>query len=333
MTLTPSFDLRQPGKTHGYLSLIHSDHRHAHSIIPVPITSINGGAGPTVLITAGVHGDEYAGIVAVRQVMAELSPSQLTGRVLLMPQLNAPACRASSRVSPLDGLNLNRAFPGEAAGSPTQQIAHYVENTLLDQVDFALDLHTGGTTARYVPSTFIYGTDNALLPQKIAAARAFGLDRTLVVFPSQDAVSLSGACDRRNVPAIATEISGGAVLEPAAIASARAGVYRLLAHWGVLKEPVVSPAMSDTTFIHLAFGPESAVVAPFDGMIAPTVELGQAVSKGDLAARLYRMVDPSQGPAELRFERDCVVATMIARADIRRGDFVCLTGQVLPDFG
>lgn len=325
--LTASIDLDAPGKHHGFLGLIHSDHRHAHSVIPIPVSVVNGGDGPTVLITAGVHGDKYAGIAAVRQLIAELDPEAVTGRVILLPQLNYPACLENTRVSPLDGENLNRVFPGAANGSPTGQIAHYLEETLLPQVDFAVDLHSGGTTARYVPSGFLYRRDGDLMDAKLAAARAFGLATTLVVDAPISAGSLLGACDRTGVPAIAAEISGGATLEREPIAAGRAGLYRLLVHWGVLETaPDDVPAGVETSYVRLAFGPDRAVVAPVSGLVVPQQSIGDAVRAGEVAARLYPMEDQGAPPLTLHFPQDGVVTSMIARADVRRGDFVYLTG-------
>ena len=73
--LAPSIDRKAPGKRIGFLDLIHSDPRHAHAVIPVPIAVIVGGDGPTVLVTGGVHGDEYAGIGAARRLIAMVEPA------------------------------------------------------------------------------------------------------------------------------------------------------------------------------------------------------------------------------------------------------------------
>lgn len=322
-----SIDPEAPGKSHGYLGLIHSDHRHAHSIIPVPITVINGGAGPTALITAGVHGDEYAGIVAVRQLIEELRPGMVSGRVILMPQLNTPACQADCRVSPLDGGNLNRVFPGSATGAPTEQIAHHIEEVLLPQVDFVLDIHSGGTTATYLPSAFIYGRRDSLMPAKVKAAKAFGAGITLLVEAPLSAGSLLGACDRKGVTGIAAEISGGATLQNSAISMARAGIYRLLHHWNLISSlPDDVSAGDKTRFVKLSFGPESAIVAPVDGAVVPQKEIGDRVGEGELAARLFPMDDFSRPPTDLRFGQDCIITSMIARAFVSRGDFIYLTG-------
>jgi len=325
--LTPTIDLDAKGVQHGILPLIHSDHRHAHSVIPIPITVIHRGAGPTVLITAGVHGDEFAGILAARQLIADLPAMSSMGRIIIVPQLNLPACRVTQRVSPLDGENLNRVFPGSASGTPTQQIAHYLEEHLLPEVDFCLDLHSGGTTARYVPSAFLYRRDGALMDAKLAAARAFGLGVTLVVDAPMTAGSLLGACDRNGVPAIACEVGGGATLDRAAIKTTHAAALRVLHHLGTLPEPP-EDAPSNTQLVRFRFGAPSAVLAPVSGGLIPGVDPGDLVKAGEIAAHLYPMEDQSQPPVVLRVPHDGMVTSVIARADVRAGDMVCLIGVV-----
>lgn len=325
--LTPTIDLTAEGVHHGILPLIHSDHRHAHSVIPIPLTLIQRGSGPTLLITAGVHGDEFAGILAARQLISGLPDCDIQGRVIIMPQLNLPACRADMRVSPLDDQNLNRVFPGSERGGPTSQIAHYVEKSLLPQVDFAVDLHSGGTTARYVPSAFLYRRDGALMAAKTAAARAFGLPATLVVDAPLSAGSLLGACDRAGVPAIACEVSGGATLDRNDIETTRAAVYRVLRHFGLLATlpPDVMPE-EPTRFVRLAFGASHAVVAPVSGGIVPLCDPGDMVQAGGLAALLYAMEDQSLPPQQLRFPQTGMVTSVIARAAVRAGDMICIIG-------
>ncbi len=78
----------------------------------IPLTVIRGGDGPTALLTGGNHGDEYEGPLALQQLAWELEPAQVMGRVIILPAMNAPAVAAGTRVSPIDGVNMNRAFPG-----------------------------------------------------------------------------------------------------------------------------------------------------------------------------------------------------------------------------
>ena len=211
--LACTIDLAAPGKRLGRLELVWSDNVHAYGVIPVPIGVIAGGEGPTMLVTAGVHGDEYEGHVIARRLLADLRPEDVRGRVIVMPAVNLPAVRAASRVSPLDGANMNRAFPGGPAG-PTALIADFIERVLLPEADFAVDLHSGGTQSIYSPCGYVYAFgDPAFRRTKLAAAHAFGAPLTTVVAATSSGGSLSAACERHGVVMVATELGGGAGLD------------------------------------------------------------------------------------------------------------------------
>ena len=81
---------------------------------------INGQGGPNpngVAVFGGTHGNEWEGQVAVKRLCQDLEPDHLSGRVILIPQLSPSACIANTRTSPLDGVNMNRAFPGDPRGT------------------------------------------------------------------------------------------------------------------------------------------------------------------------------------------------------------------------
>jgi len=89
----------------------------------IPIAVIKKGSGPTVLLSGGNHGDEYEGQVTLLNLVRDLHPDQVQGRLIILPMLNRPACVAGTRLSPLDGRNMNRAFPGQRNDSITGMIA------------------------------------------------------------------------------------------------------------------------------------------------------------------------------------------------------------------
>src|SRR5205814_5372332 len=155
--LSPEIDLDGHGRQTGFLRLPHSVHRSAYDWIPIPIAQSGNkganGSGPTVLLMAGNHGDEYEGQVALGRLIRELDPGEVQGRIIILPSANFPAAMAGSRTSPLDQGNLNRSFPGDSTGGPTAQIAYYIEHELLPRCDFVLDIHSGGSSLTYLPST------------------------------------------------------------------------------------------------------------------------------------------------------------------------------------
>src|SRR5204862_2768109 len=124
--------------------------------VMVPITKISRGKGPTVLVLAGNHGDEYQGQIAIMKLARELTPAMVTGRVILIPSLNFPAAKAGTRLSPLDGMNMNRAFPGQSEGPVTSQIAHYLTNVLFPLSDVVIDIHSGGRSMEFVPCSTMH---------------------------------------------------------------------------------------------------------------------------------------------------------------------------------
>ncbi|MER8996015.1 succinylglutamate desuccinylase/aspartoacylase family protein [Mesorhizobium sp. M0678] len=98
--------------------------------LPLPVLSFNKGEGPRLLITAGCHGNELEGPIVARRLLDWLPRAQECGRVIIVPVLNPPALKAWSRNSPVDGLNLNRVFPGRADGSISERIADAVSRVL-----------------------------------------------------------------------------------------------------------------------------------------------------------------------------------------------------------
>lgn len=153
-------DFESTGKRTGFIELDHSDNRLAFSAIRLPVGVIKGGAGPTVLLCAGNHGDEYEGQVILHRLMQTLTLQEVSGRLILLPALNLPAVLSGTRVSPLDGGNMNRAFPGAADEGPTRAIAGFVNRHLIGKADAILDFHSGGTATEYVDCGFLCVGDN-----------------------------------------------------------------------------------------------------------------------------------------------------------------------------
>jgi predicted deacylase len=320
--ITTDIDYARSGKQTGYLRLIHSDNRHAFSAIPIPVAVIANGTGPTVLLTSGNHGDEYEGQVLLHTLIRNLAPERVQGRLIVLPALNYPAVLAAARVSPLDGGNLNRAFPGDADGPPTAAIAHYVESVLLPMAQGAADLHSGGTATQYVPSVYLHcGGGRELVARKLAGARAFGAPYTVCATATSDSRSLSAACDRLGVPMVSTELAGGATIDRHALAIGRAGLMRLLHHFGVMPETPPKGDFHPTRLISSP-GPASAVMAPSAGVFEPCQELGASVRAGELAGYVHPVGELDRPSIELRFAHDGIVMVRRMHALVERGDYV-----------
>src|SRR5690606_34606590 len=125
-TAHTDIDFDKPGKQLGFVSIPHSPHEDAWGAVRIPLGVISNGTGPTVVLMAGNHGDEYEGPITLGELLRGLDPAEVSGRLIFLPALNLPAVAAGRRVSPVDGLNLNRTFPGDPIGTITQQISAYV---------------------------------------------------------------------------------------------------------------------------------------------------------------------------------------------------------------
>ncbi|WP_225877091.1 M14 family metallopeptidase [Streptomyces resistomycificus] len=112
----------------------------------IPLTLVNGSRpGPRVVITAGVHGGEFTPIDAVVRLADRLEPGEVHGQVIICPVANPPAVyQGRLNVSPVDGVNLNRVFPGDPAGGPTERLGAWLFSHLIDGADVYIDLHCGG---------------------------------------------------------------------------------------------------------------------------------------------------------------------------------------------
>lgn len=272
-------------------------------------------AGPLALITAGVHGDEYEGPAAVFSLTGSLSPDRLRGTVVAVPVANPSAFDAGTRLSPIDGLNLARTFPGNARGTPTEQLAAAIFEGLAVHADYLIDLHSGGIEYQFSPVAGFYGVANADNPS-LEAARSFGLP-LLWRLPATNGV-LSYEVWRRGKVAIGTEYGGAGQLSERGICDYRDGIVRCLSKWGLLtpisRQPSVNAAFEGDWDLASVPGLFRAY-CPLGGKVRKGAPLAATIgSRGELQ---QEFVSPSDG----------VVLGLRSKAHIERGDWAVLVGR------
>ena len=317
--ITSEVDFTQEGKHHGFLRLPHSVHRSAYGWIPIPVVSIKNGAGPKVLLMSGNHGDEYEGQVALSRLAQGLTAEQLRGQVIILPMANFPAARAGLRTSPIDQGNLNRSFPGDPAGTPTEMIAHYIEHVLLAGTDYLFDLHSGGSSLHYLPAMLMgLRPDDPRREEKLAVLEAFALPYALLFPQENESRYSSSAAQRQGAIALSTELGGSGTVTPAILTLAEAGLHRLLAHIGVYggeapPAPEQPTRMMQVIDDHYCYATE-------DGLFEPYVDLGDWVEAGQPAGALHRPETPWQAPAEVQFDSAGLVICKRIPGRSQRGD-------------
>ena len=175
--------------------------------------------GPHLLITAGVHGDEWEPIVAARELATQMNAGEFAGLLTIVPIANERAYRSGRRVGE-DGLDLARTCPGRADGSTTERIAHEL-SALIREADYYIDLHTGGLQLQIWPlAGYMMHSDVRVLDAQRRMARAFGLPVVWGTDPSLQGRTLSVARDV-SIPAIYVEYLGSSALESRSRSGAR----------------------------------------------------------------------------------------------------------------
>jgi len=311
-------DYERDGKQVGWLYLPHSVTRSGYGHLATPVAVLKNGDGPTVLLMGGNHGDEYEGQVALARLIRTLDPARLTGRLIVLPMANAAAATAGVRVSPHDGGNLNRAFPGDPDGTPTSAMAHYYASVLFPLAGTLIDLHSGGTSMIYLPfASYCRSGDAATDARSHALLEAFGAPLS-IVWEAVDQRMAEMEASRQKLAAISGEFGGGATVTPSALAIVERGLGNALMHLGLL--PADRPERRDNTrWLEI---PSSAfyVFSASTGVFEPLVELGQTVEAGDPCGLVHSIDEPLREPVLHRFLVSGLVVCKRQPAHVERGD-------------
>jgi len=241
---------------------------------PVPILVVNGvNPGPTLCVTAAVHGDELNGIEVVRRVVHELEPDTLSGAVIGVPIVNLQGFRRASRYLP-DRRDLNRFFPGRARGSYASRIAHSFFTNIIQHCDYLIDVHTGSLRRTNLPQI----RANLLDPEVALLAEKMG---SIVVLQSKGAKgTLRRAAVEAGIPAVTLEAGAPNNLQKDAVEQGVKSVLSALSSlelspksfWKRSQEPV----FYQSTWIRARQG----------GILFSKVELGDSVKKDSVLGLL-----------------------------------------------
>jgi predicted deacylase len=202
--------------------------------IEMPITVVHGRTGgPTVLVTAGIHGGEYPSIEAAIRLARDLDPAQCAGKVVIVHIYGISAFQARLQyLVPEDGKNPNRVFPGKATGTVSERMAYTVMETLAASADAWVDLHGGDIHEALEPFT-IYS--DAASPEVVAKSRAmaevFGISN--IIMSNSIAGGTYGAAAARGIPTILSEAGGVGQLDEASVGILSRGLDNVLRLLGV----------------------------------------------------------------------------------------------------
>ena len=254
----------------------------ADSALELPVTVINGiGAGPTVLVSAGVHGAEYIGIQTVMELSRELEPETVNGQLIFLLLANPPACHQFARfVVPADGKNLNRGFPGKKDGSLSEQIAYTMVHELQSEADYYIDIHAGDTSERVMPFAYFAGSAKEEVAE---ASRRMAMAADMSIRARSLATTGAYSCAGvHGIPAVLLERGGGGVYTREEVELYKQDVRNIFIHLGVISGEEVHRVAATKGKRQREVRRASYIDAEHEGFWYPAYAAGDSFKAGDL---------------------------------------------------
>jgi len=298
----------------------------------IPVTVMVGPqakAGRGLVATGSTHGNEYEGPVALKHLAREICTEDVLGRIVLIPVLNAVAFKAGRRDSPDDGVNLNRAFPGDAKGTITSRIADFVTRFVFPQVHVVLDLHAGGQVSRFSSQVGMHEVaDPTQKREMLETSRLFGT-RFLVYYQNQTPGLLTSHAETLGKVALGGEFGWGEAVQADGVSMCRQGVLSAAVRHGQLRGPAPENRHLKEQVIVDTSDPASSTLAAFDGHFEPIAPLGAKVARGERLGLLHDFVRIDEAPLEIVAPHDGYVTCQAWGARVFAGQVVSQLGRVV----
>ena len=323
--VSSTVDFLADGKHHGYLSIPHSHNNSGWGAVHLPIVSIRNGVGKTMLLTGGNHGDEYEGPIALMKLARTLEAMEICGQVIIIPALNFPAVLTGTRLSPIDGINMNRAFPGRRDGSVSLMIAHFVHQKILPLSDVVLDIHSGGKSMMFSPFACYHRiSDEKVMERAKQAMLAFGAPIGLELVELDAEGMLDTDVEEMGKIFVGCELGGGGTSTPETVLIAEIGIRNLLAHFEIINEKSLSREDRGLPSTRLMNMPDSDcyLISNDYGIFETLIDLGETLKKGDLVGQVHFPEKPERVPVVYCAGRDGTLIGRTHKALVGTGDFL-----------
>jgi hypothetical protein len=252
---------------------------YTHAVLKMPVQVVNGKqAGPTLFVSAAVHGDEINGVEIIRRLLSRKLLGRLRGTLLAVPVVNVHGFLDRSRYLP-DRRDLNRSFPGSPKGSVAARLAYRFLNEIVLRSDCGIDLHTGTMHRSNLPQVRASMDDAATA----RLARVFGVP--VILNAQHREGSLRGSASKNGIPLLVYEAGEALRFDEVCIRAGLRGILHVMHELGMLLrsgravrrvEPIIA---QNSRWIR----------APFSGIVRASIRLGQRITKGQ---RLAVISDP-----------------------------------------
>ncbi len=279
--------------------------------------------GPIVAILAGIHGDEYEGVIAALSLARELPGELLSGTVKIVSPAHPAAWQSCSRISPIDDANLARVFPGYQNGSATEQVAHVITEQVIKHADVLIDLHSAGTN---FDMPFLCGFNagaNSWCQESERLANVFNADFTWHHNGAPNYGRSLTVAYEQQIPAIYVEGHGGRSIRKTDLDGYTAGVRRVLQDLKMI--PTAPRVARDTIRVAGDGNTDAGLVASESGYLVTRVNVGDLVSNGDVIAEIIDISGVIL--STLLAVQNSYVMLLRRDARVHVGDTICITAN------
>ena len=326
--ITTEVDYDRGGKQQGYLGVPYSHNEAGWANVLIPVTVLKNGRGPTLLAMAGNHGDEFEGPVALMKLARQLRPEDIRGRVIIIPALNLPAVLAGTRLSPIDGVNLNRAFPGKLNDTTTGLIAHYLSKFLFPLADIVMDIHSGGRSMNFIPCAHLHRVpDEDQFRKMLVAAKIWGSPCVFIYADIAGSGLLPAEAENMGKIVVTTEMGGAGQCSPEVLRITERGVRNVMIHFGLMGGEIDTPpadlpvfAATDRANYHLS---------PANGLYESFLEVGAEVDTGQPVGQVHFPETHDRVPAPVMARNSGVLICRRFPGNIKQGDCAAVIAQAV----
>lgn len=299
------------------------------AVVQLPVIVVAGKKeGPVLWINGTVHGDELNGSYAAWELSGEIDPEQLSGTLVVTPICNPIAFECRNKISAIDNMDMDTAFPGDPEGMMTQRIAHMIYREIKANAGAVISFHTMATPYRANPYSvrkIIPGVSDSVNEVSEGMQRAFGVVTNCVVDLRGDTNELPGVtsgalditCMKDGIPAFMGEMGQGGKVENEYVEAAKKGILNVMRYLKMLDGPVEKPdrqvLITKRRFLRSDKG----------GMIRMNVKSGDEVKAGESLLDLHYYGDEMESyPAR----SDCYVIGVRENPVVSTGDRVAFVG-------
>ncbi len=279
------------------------------TLVSLPITVVNGiEPGPTLWLSAAIHGDELNGVEIIAQILGRIEPKKLRGTIIAVSIVNVFGFIEQSRYLP-DRRDLNRSFPGSKNGSLASRLANLFMREIVERSTYGIDLHTAAAHRINLPQIRANLEDEATYHY----AKAFGAP--LMMHSTTRDGSLRHAATKKGIPVLLYEAGEALRLDPLAIKVGVLGILSVMSHL-MMYQDELAPAVGNS----LESSKSQWFRASSGGIFHLLVSLGDKVSKRQELGYITNAFGESR--ISVRAKVDGIVISHIQNPLVNQGDAI-----------